>query len=110
MGQLYMQRFENWGAVSKGDFDQTWGVALQTFAKSGNWGGVEKGVRHIKTYGTSWGGYALIEVDDPAAFAHYQAHHYQNYGHVARVTLEPVSDMDAMFAPTVEQLRSKSTR
>ena len=48
MGQLYMQRFENWGAVGKGDFDQTWGVARQTFAKSGNWGGVEKGVRHIR--------------------------------------------------------------
>jgi hypothetical protein len=32
---------------------------------------LKKGVRHINTYGTSWGGYALIEVDDPAAFARY---------------------------------------
>jgi hypothetical protein len=110
MGQLYVQRFENWSAVNKGEFDQVWGVALQTFANSGNWGGVEKGVRHIKTYGTSWGGYALIEVDDPDAFARYQAHHYQNYGHVARVTFEPVMDMDAMFAPTLAELRGKTKR
>lgn len=78
-----------------GQLDQAWGVALQTFATSGNWGGVQKGVRHIKTYGTSWGGYALIEVDDPEAFGRYQQHHYQNYGHVARVTFEPVADLDA---------------
>ena len=44
MGQLYMQKFENWGAVSKTEFDQAWGVALQTFATTGNWGGVPKGV------------------------------------------------------------------
>jgi hypothetical protein len=110
MGQLYIQRFENWGPVNKGEFDQAWGVALQTFANSGNWGGVEKGVRHIKTYGTSWGGYALIEVDDPDAFARYQAHHYQNYGHMARVTFDPVMDMDAMFAPTLAELRGKAKR
>jgi len=65
MGQLYFQRFEYRGAPSKAEFDQAWGIALQTFAKSGNWGGVENGVRHIKTYGTAWGGYALLEVDDP---------------------------------------------
>ncbi len=80
MGQLYMQKFENWGAVSKTEFDQTWGVALQTFATTGNWGGVPKGVRHIKTYGTSWGGYVLIDVDDAAAFSRYQTDHYQTYG------------------------------
>jgi len=38
-------------------------------------------VRHVKTYGTGWGGYALIEVDDPEAFARYQVHHIQNYSH-----------------------------
>jgi hypothetical protein len=107
MGQLYLQRFENWGAVSKDDFDKTWGVALQTFAKTGNWGGVEKGVKHIRTYGTSWGGYALIEVDDPEAFARYQMHHYQNYGHLARVTFEPLSDMDAAFADTVRAIKGR---
>lgn len=110
MGQLYIQRFENWSAVSKAEFDQTWGVALQTFATSGNWGGVTKGVRHIKTYGTSWGGYALIEVDDPEAFGRYQQHHYQNYGHLARVTFEPVVDLDAAFAPTLAEIRSKAKR
>jgi hypothetical protein len=108
MSQLYLQRFENWGATSKADFDQAWGVALQTFASSGNWGGVAKGVRHIKTYGTSWGGYVLIDVDDPEAFSRYQAHHYQNYGHLARVTFEPVMDMDAMFAPIVAEMKSKA--
>jgi hypothetical protein len=51
------------------------------------------------------GGYALIEVDDPASFARYQAHHYQSYGHMARVTFEPVTDMDAMFAPMLADLR-----
>jgi hypothetical protein len=35
-------------------------------------------MRRIKTYGTSWNGYGLIELDDPAAFARYQAHYYQN--------------------------------
>jgi hypothetical protein len=40
-------------------------------------------VRHIKTYGTGWGGYALIEVDDPGAFARYQGpscSELQSYG------------------------------
>jgi len=32
MGQLYMQKFENWSAVSKAEFDQAWGAALKTFA------------------------------------------------------------------------------
>jgi len=49
MGQLYMQRFEYRGAVSKSEFDEAWSGALKAFAKSGNWGGVETGVRHVKT-------------------------------------------------------------
>jgi len=44
------------GAVSKSEFDEAWSGALKAFAKSGNWGGVETGVRHVKTYGTGWGG------------------------------------------------------
>ena len=107
MSQLYMQKFENLSAASKSEFDQTWGVALATFAKSGTWGGVEKGVKHLGTYGTSWGGYVLIDVEDPAAFTRYQMHHYQNYGHIARVTFEPVFDMDAAFADTVRQMKAK---
>jgi hypothetical protein len=104
MAQLYLQRFEYLGSA-KADFDQAWGVALQSFARSGNWGGVEKGVRHLKSYGTAWGGYALIEVDDPAAFASYQVHHNQNYGHVARITFEPLFDLDAALAPKVNEMK-----
>jgi len=108
MGQLYMQKFEHLSAVSKTEFDQVWGVALQTFAKTGNWGGVDKGVRHIKTYGTSWGGYVLIEADDPEAFGRYQTYHYQTYAYFARVTFEPLTDLDAMFIPTLAEMRSKA--
>lgn len=110
MGQLYVQRFENWSAVSKTEFDQAWGVALETFARSGNWGGVEKGVKHLRTYGTSWGGYVLIEVEDTEAFARYQMHHYQHYAHVARITFEPVVDMDAAFAPTINEIKAKKRK
>jgi hypothetical protein len=98
MGQLYMQRFEYRGAVNKSEFDEAWSGALKAFAKSGNWGGVETGVRHIKTYGTGWGGYALIEVDDPEAFARYQVHHIQNYSHMVHLTFDPVFDLDRAFA------------
>ena len=98
MGQQYIQRFEYRGAISKSEFDQAWSGALQTFAKSGNYGGVEKGVRHLKTYGTGWGGYVLIEVDDPQAFARYQVHHIQSYSHLVQITFEPVFDLDAAFA------------
>ena len=34
--------------------DVTWGVAFKAFARSGNWGGVEKGVTHKRSYGTAW--------------------------------------------------------
>jgi hypothetical protein len=105
MGQLYFQRFEYRGAPSKTEFDQAWGIALQTFAKSGNWGGVENGVRHIKTYGTAWGGYALLEVDDPEEFARYQVHHIENYAHMVRITFEPVFDLDTAFAGRVSQIK-----
>lgn len=108
MGQLYLQRFEYMGPVSKAEFEGAWGEALQAFARSGNWGGVEKGVRHIRTYGTGWGGYAMIEVEDPEAFARYQAHHNQTYGRVARISWEPLFDMDATFAPMLSQIRSKA--
>lgn len=57
MAQLYLQRFAYLGST-KAEFDGAWEIPLQSFAKSGNWGGVEEGVRHIKTYGTAWGGYA----------------------------------------------------
>ena len=43
MGQLYLQRFEYRGAIDKSAFDKVWGVANETMAKTGNWGGVKKG-------------------------------------------------------------------
>lgn len=110
MGQLYLQRFEYRGAISRTEFEQAWGGALRTFAASGNWGGVDKGVKHVRTYGTGWGGYVLIDVDDPEAFARYQAHHNQSYGHVARVGWEPLFDLDATFEPHVRELRAQGKR
>jgi hypothetical protein len=104
MSQLYLQRYE-YRAVAKSELDQAWAVALQVFARTGNFGGGESGVRHIKGYGTGWGGYVLLEVDDPAAFARYQLHHNQNYGHVADITFEPLYDSDAALAPMVAQLK-----
>jgi hypothetical protein len=95
MGQIYMQKFEYRGAPTKAEFDGAWGVALEAFAKTGNFGGVESGIQHIKTYGTAWGGYVLVEVDDSEAFSRYQAYHAQNYSHIAHITMEPVFDLDA---------------
>lgn len=109
MGQLYMQRFENWSAIDKDGFDSAWGVGLESFAKSGNWGGVKEGVKHRGTYGTSWGGYVLLEVESPEAFQEYQMHHYQNYAHYFRISFEPVVDADAAFAATVEEIRAKGS-
>ena len=105
MGQIYLQRFEYRGAVNKTEFDGAWNVALQTFARSGNWGGAEAGVRHVKTYGTAWGGYVLIEIDDPEAFGRYQLHHNLNYGHMVRITFEPIFDLDAALAQRVSEIR-----
>src|ERR1041384_5178212 len=38
MPQLYLQRFE-YRAAEKAQFDQAWVIALQTFARTGNFGG-----------------------------------------------------------------------
>jgi len=105
MSQLYLQRFA-YRAGAKSEFDQAWVTALQTFAKSGNWGGVEAGVRHLKSYGTAWGGYVLIEVDDPDAFARYQLHHSLNYGHMVQITFEPIFDLDAALEQRVREART----
>ena len=107
MGQLYLQRFEYRGAVAKAEFDATWAVAHKTMAKTGNWGGVEKGVKHLKAYGTAWGGYALLDVEDPKAFDQYQLHHGNNYGHIAKITFEALADMDAALAPILDEIRAK---
>ncbi len=108
MGQVYLQRFEYRGSIDKAAFDDTWGIAFETFAKTGNWGGVEKGIKHIRTYGTAWGGYVMIEVDDPSAFDEYQMHHSNNYSHMVKITFEPLSDMDAAFTETINEIRAKA--
>ena len=101
MAQMYLHRFAYRDGVSKAELDQAWSEAFAAFARAGNWGGVEKGVTHHKTWGTAWGGYILLEVDDREAFARYQAHHLQTYGHVVHITFEPLYDMDAAFADAV---------
>ncbi|HLY44811.1 MAG TPA: hypothetical protein VKQ73_04475 [Stellaceae bacterium] len=104
MSQLFLQRYQ-YRAATKSEFDQAWTVAAEAFARTGNFGAVESGVRHLKGYGTGWGGYCLIEVDDPAAFARYQLFHNQNYGHMADVTFEPLFDSDAALAPRINELK-----
>jgi hypothetical protein len=101
MGQIYLQRFVNRDGATKAEVDRAWSEGFKTFAKSGNWGGVDKGVTHQKGYGTGWGGYVLLEVDDPEAFGRYQAYHYQTYGAAVHVTWEPLWDMDAAFEETI---------
>jgi hypothetical protein len=105
MGQIYLQRFAYREGVSKAELDRVWGEAFKTFAQAGNWGGVEAGVTHHQTYGTGWGGYVLIEVEDPEAFGRYQAHHNGTYGHVVEITWEPLFDMDKAFEPTIRDLK-----
>src|SRR5438270_12257638 len=104
MSQLYLQRFE-YRSAPKSEFDQALGIALQTFARTGNFGGAETGVRHIKSYGTAWGGYVLLEVNDPDAFARYQLHHAMNYGHMADVTFEPLFDLDSALSSRVQEIK-----
>ena len=104
MSQLYLQRFE-YRAATKSEFDQAWGIALQTFAGTGNYGGAESGVRHIKAYGTAWGGYVLLEVDDADAFARYQLPPAMSYGHMADITFEPIFDLDAALAPRIAEMK-----
>jgi hypothetical protein len=105
MGQKYLQRFVYAEGVTKPALDEAWGEAFKAFARSGNWGDVDSGVVHHQTYGTGWGGYALIEVEDPEAFGRYQMFHNQTYGHVVHVTFEPLWDMDRAFEATIRDLK-----
>ena len=105
MGQMYLQRFVYGEGVTKAALDQAWGEGFKAFAQTGNWGGVDSGVTHHQTYGTGWGGYVLIEVEDPEAFGRYQAFHNQTYGHVVHVTFEPLFDMDRAFEATINDLK-----
>ena len=95
MSQLYLQRYK-YRFGSKPEWDQGWAVAAEAMTKTGNYGNVEKGVRHIKGYGTGWGGYCILEVTDAAAFARYQHFHMLNYAHLVDVTFEPIYDMETV--------------
>ena len=110
MGQLYLQRFEYRGAIDKAAFDKTWAVANKTLATTGNWGGVKKGITHHHGFGTAFGGYALIEVDDPAALDEYQIFHTNNYAHVVHITFEPLADLDKALAPLLAEIRAKAKK
>lgn len=101
MGQVYIQRFAYRDGATREAIDAAWAEGFKAVARSGNWGNVEKGVTHKQSYGTAWGGYVLLEVDDPEAFGQYQAYHLQTFGHVVNVTFEPVFDMDRAFADAV---------
>ena len=105
MGQTYLQRFEYRDGVSKAELDRVWGEAFKAFAQTGNWGGVHEGVTHRQSYGTGWGGYVLIDVDDAEAFGRYVAFHNETYGHVVTVTWEPLFDMDQRFEEIIRDLK-----
>jgi hypothetical protein len=102
-----MQRFEYRGAIDKAGFDAAWGVANEVMAKTGNWGGVKNGIKHLHAYGTAWGGYGLIEVDDPKALEEYQIFHTNNYSHMVKITFEPLVDLDAALAATYAKIKAK---
>ena len=95
MNQLYLHCYKYRGGI-KSEFDKAWAIANEVMAKTGNFGGVESGVRHVKGYGTGWGGYAILEVTDPAAFARYQQFIMLNYAHVVDITFEPIYDMETV--------------
>jgi hypothetical protein len=105
MGQTYLQRFVHRDGITKSALDQAWDEAFKAFARTRNSGDVDGGVTHHLTYGTGWGGYVLIEVEDPDAFGRYQAFHNDKYGHVVHVTWEPLWDMDLAFEPTIRDLK-----
>jgi len=97
MSQLYLQRYK-YRTGTKSEFDQGWAVANEVMAKTGNYGGVEAGVRTVKNYGTGSGGYVLIELTDPAAFARYQHFLMLNYAHLVDLTFQPIYDMETVSA------------
>nr|ADI23183.1 hypothetical protein [uncultured Gemmatimonadales bacterium HF0770_11C06] len=47
MSQLYLQRFEYRGAIDKSAYDAAWGIANEAIARTGNWGTVQNGLKHI---------------------------------------------------------------
>ena len=53
------------GAIDKSAYDAAWDIANEAIARTGNWGNVQNGLKHIHGYGTAFGAYALLEVEDP---------------------------------------------
>ena len=92
MTQLYMQRFE-YRPCDKKTFDEAWAIANEAMEKTGNWGNVETGITHRYGFMTSWGGYGLIEVEDPAALNEYITFHTNSYAHMADISFDPVVDL-----------------
>ena len=41
MGQMYLQRFAYRDGATRSEIDAAWMEAYRTFARSGNWGGVD---------------------------------------------------------------------
>lgn len=95
MGQIYMQRFEYRGAIDRSALDDAWAIANEVKAETGNWGSVEKGIKQLHSWATAWGGYALIEVEDPKALDQFQLFLTNNYAHLVKITIDPLVDLDA---------------
>ncbi len=96
MNQLYVQRFESKNP-DKETFDKCWEIANKAFKDTGNWGNVPSGVKTLHALASTFGGYGIIEVEDPEAFNAYQMFHVQNYSHAFDVTFTPVGDLAVMM-------------
>src|SRR5438093_13766730 len=103
-----MQHVVKRGEIDRDVFGATCGIAHDVMAKTGNWGGVKKGIKHLHGYGTSWGGFALIEVEDPQALVEYQLFHVNSYSHMVTITFEPLVDLDDALAPIYAQIKAKA--
>ena len=68
---------------------------------------MKKGIKHLHGYGTAWGGYGLIEVEDPKALEEYQLFHTNNYSHLVKITFDPLVDLDAALAVTYAEIKAK---
>ena len=99
MNQLYVQRFQSKNPDQEA-FDKCWEIANEAFSKTGNWGNVASGIKTHLALVTVWGGYGLIEVEDPSAFNEYQMFHVQKYSAYFEITFDPVGDL-AVLMPEV---------
>ena len=88
-----MQRFE-YRAVTKAEIDAAWEIANEVMERTGNWGGVESGITTLYAFVTTWGGYGLIEVEDASAMDEYVKFHNQNYGHVADIHFDILTQLN----------------